>query len=106
MSDAPKRSRQPDAPKGAQLLTDHELCGLFAEAYDAYDMMDERVRFDSKGRKWVFVVVKRDDHSELMLKLHRGQDVREAYIRTNILASLQARPKIEDTVRALDGALS
>lgn len=106
MTEAPKRGRKPHAIPGAQALSDHELTGLYAEAFEAYDMVDERVRFDSRNRKWVFVVVKREEHAELLLKLHRGQDVREDHISTAILASEMGKPMIRDVVRALDGALS
>lgn len=106
MTDAPKRSRKPDAPVGAQVLSEHELTGLFAEAFEAYDMMDERVRFDSLHRRWVFVVVKPEQQSELLLKLQRGKDVLEEFIPTPILATALGRPKIEEVVRALDGAVA
>lgn len=91
-------------PKGA--LIEHELAGLFAEAFEAYDMMGERLRFDSLGRRWDFYPDKAGDHSVLRLKVTRLEDVREDTISTAMLASDLGKPMVEDVVRALDRALA
>lgn len=114
MAAAPKRQARKPAvkraapavakPKGA--LTEHELGGLFAEAFEAYDFQGERVRFDSAGRRWTFRPEKRADHSALALRVKRLEDEREDFISTAILASDLGKPMIADVVRRLDEALA
>lgn len=91
----------------AQALTEHELTGLFAEAYEAYDYQDERIRFDTLGRKWTFRPDVRDGHSALALVVAREPVVYQAdYIATPLLASDLGKPMVEDVVRALNKALA
>lgn len=92
-------------PKAASVLGENELSGLFAEAYEAYDMADERVRFDSRNRRWQFRPDRQGVHSTLHLELKRLEDVREDHISTAILGCDMGRPMIEDVVRKLDEAL-
>lgn len=87
-------------------LGEHELAGLFAEAYEAYDYQAERVRFDTLNRKWWFGPDRRGNDSVLLLKLTRLEDEREDTIPTPVLASELGRPMVEDVVRALNKALS
>ena len=91
-------------PKGA--LTEHELGGLFAEAFEAYDLQFQRIRFDSRNRKWEFTPEKAREQSVLLLRVTRLADVREDTISTALLASEMGREMIEDVVRKLDEALS
>jgi len=93
-------------PKAASALGENELTGLFAEAFEAYDMADERVRFDSKNRRWQFRPDREGVHSTLHLELKRLEDVREDHISTAILGCEKGRPMIEDVVRKLDEALA
>ena len=85
-------------------LTDHELTGLFAEAFEAYDYMDERVRFDSLNRKWTFRPDKAGDNSVLWLCVSRIDQAHDDTISTAVLASDLGKPMIEDVVRKLSGA--
>lgn len=100
------RTLKAAAPVAKGALSEHELTGLFAEAFEAYDYMDERVRFDSRNRRWTFVPDKHRDHSVLRLTLKRLEDVKEDRISTAILASDLGKPMIEDVVRRLDEALA
>lgn len=86
-------------------LPEFELSGLFAEAFEAYDMRDDRIRFDSKGRKWTFRLGATNDQSELHLTLTRLNDERTDKISTALIATEMGSEFIEASVRALDVAL-
>jgi hypothetical protein len=107
----PRRGRPPkvegaSAPEAGR-LTEHELAGLFAEAWWAYDMAgDAQVRFDSIGRKWTFQPSRHADHAILELIVARGEEQRSDMISTAYLASDLGKPMIEEAVRALDKGLS
>jgi hypothetical protein len=102
-----QKTRPPKADAQAvAALGENELHGLFAEAFEAHDYQDERVRFDTKGRKWSFRPDKLNDHSILSLRCERLRDVAEDNISTAILGSTMALPMIEDVVRKLDGKLA
>lgn len=89
------------------VLSDHELTGLFAEAYEAYDYQDERIRFDSLGRKWTFRPDVSGGHSVLALDVARDPVAFQAdQIATSLLASDLGKPMVEDVVRALNKALA
>lgn len=90
----------------AAALGENELIGLYREAFEAHDYQDERIRFDTKGRKWSFAPSKVKDHSVLSLRCERLQDVAEDTISTAILGSTMAMEMIEDVVRKLDGKLA
>lgn len=106
MTDAPKRrAAQPIKAEVRAALAGYELQGLCAEAFEAYDMQDERVRFDTLNRRWVFVPVKRDDQSELMLKVQRGLQVAEDYISTAQLAAEIGKARIVDVIHSLDASV-
>ena len=93
------------AKKPQAALTEHELTGLFAEAYEAYDLQDERVRFDTRNRRWLFRPDRQGNDAVLLLQLKRLNDVREDTISTALLASDMGRELVEDVVRKLDEAL-
>lgn len=105
MPATPKKAAKPAAEKPAAGLGENELTGLFAEAFEAHDYQDERVRFDTLGRKWTFRPDKLSDHSILSLRLERLQDLAEDHISTAYLGSDLGKPMIEDVVRKLDGKL-
>lgn len=108
MAKAPTRTPKPKADPAhaaAAVLIDHELQGLFAEAFEAYDMQDERLRIDTANRRWTFTPEKLNSQSVLRLQLKRLEDVREDTISTAVLASDLGRPMIEDVVRKLDASL-
>lgn len=83
----------------------HEFTALCAEAYEAYDYQDERLRFDTLGRRWWFVPDKQGVNSVLRLQVKRLEDVREDTISTALLASDLAAEMIADVVKRLDEGL-
>lgn len=96
---------QPGGSKKRTLIA-HELTGLYAEAYEAYDYMGERIRFDSLGRKWSFWPDKVGQGlSVLRLRIERLDEAHEDTISTALLASDLGKPMVEDVVNKLDAAL-
>lgn len=89
-------------PKG---LPAYELTGLCAEAFEAFDFRDERVRFDSLGRKWTFHLGHTNDQSELRLIVAKLNDERSDKISTALLSTELGRDFVTESVRALDAAL-
>lgn len=83
----------------------HEFTALCAEAYEAYDYQDERLRFDTLGRRWWFVPDKQGVNSVLRLQVKRLEDVSEDTISTALLASELGRDMIADVVKRLDEGL-
>jgi hypothetical protein len=102
------RKEQPDAaaPVLSSALGENELAGLFAEAFEAYDYADQRVRFDTLARRWTFQLYQTANQTELHLILKHGEDERSDRISTALVASELGKGLIEDTIRALDKALS
>jgi hypothetical protein len=80
-------------------LTDHELTAICAEAYEAYDFQDERVRFDTLGRRWQFRPDKiGPGESVLSLEVKLLESVRTDTISTALLASDIGRDMVSDVV--------
>lgn len=94
-------------PGGSKKTTlgEHEFAAICAEAFESYDMQDERVRFDTLNRRWWFVPDKQGVNSVLRLQVKRLEDVREDTISTAFLASDLARDMIADVVKTLDEGL-
>lgn len=82
----------------------HELTGLSAEAYEAHDYQDERIRFDSLGRKWTFRPGQSGGHSVLELILKHGEDECTRTIGTEKLGTDGSREIVAQTVREMDAA--
>ena len=72
------------------------------EAFEAYDMQDERVRFDTLGRKWTFRPDKDGDHGVLSLILRLGPDARERTILNSLLAADKAHDALKAQIEELD----
>ena len=95
---------QPSAPAPSSLPA-YEVTGLCAEAFEAYDFRDERVRFDSLGRKWTFRLGQTNDQSELHLIVAKLNDERTDKISTALLSTDLGMDFVVESVRALDAAL-
>ena len=102
----PVTQKKPQADTQAQTLGVNELHGLALEAFEAHDAQDERKRFDSRGRKWVFGPAKVKDCSVLSLSIETPAMVAEDHISTQYLGSDLAMPMIDDVIRKLDGKLA
>ena len=78
-----------------------ELEAIGREAYEAYDFQQERLRYDSLGRKWLFrVEVKPPGESVLMLSVgDRSDTISTALLPTDIGPALCG-----EVVAALDEA--
>lgn len=88
--------------QAAPTLGPHEFAAICAEAWDAHDYQDERIRFDTLGRKWMFRPGKvREVESVLELTVTRLDVTRTDTISTAVLASDMARDMIADVVRAM-----
>lgn len=93
--------------KALGALGQHEVAALGREAFEAYDYQGERVRYDSRGRKWTFRVDKvPPGHSVLSLILSRLDEERSDTIATSVLASELGEPMCVDVVAALSEALA
>ena len=89
---------QPDVPT----LGPHEFAALCAEAYEAHDYADERIRFDTLGRKWTFRPGKvREVESVLELTVSRVDVTRTDTISTALLGSDLGKPMIADVIKAM-----
>ena len=98
-------AKQPREPKPSA-LGEHERRAITLEAFEAYDFQDDRIRFDTLGRRWEFRPEKIDAKSVLHLQVSRLKDVREDTISTHLLASDLGRDMVADVVGKLDGALA
>lgn len=107
MTEPKRRGRPPNAQRedGGVALSAHERHGLCEEAFWAFDMDQEAVRFDSRGRRWVFVEVRRGEERDLMLKLQVCEMIAEEFIPIAVLKEGYGRPRIEQAVRTLDGLM-
>ena len=83
----------------------HELEALAREAFEAYDMQDDRVRFDSAGRKWVLRMDNSSGHWELSLHLSRGLHEASDSVSQIVLGSSAGYEAVEKAVKRLDGAV-
>lgn len=100
--DAPKPRGRPRKVT-AQVLSEHELAGLFAEAWWAFDMaMSECVRFDTKGRRWAFTLDKVNGVEMLDMRVTGGGQERRETLTADYLRSDIGKALIEDAVRSLD----
>lgn len=100
--------RDNDGEAGGSLLKlgEHELNAICAEAYEAYDYQDERVRFDTLGRKWTFRPEKVGaGESVLYLEVKTLTVQRSDTISTALLASDMGREMATDVVRNLADGL-
>ena len=106
----PKRVK-PDAdeaPAAVPGVGVHELAAISDEAFEAYDMQGERMRFDTVGRRWTFRLGKiNGGESVLELIVERAPDAyRVDTISTALLASEMGRPMVADVVKTMHEALA
>lgn len=86
----------------ADSLGSLELTAISQEAWEAYDMQDVRVRYDTKGFRWWFGVITDTGNSEL--KLERASvvgDLHCMFISTADLGRDCARQLVDDAVRGM-----
>lgn len=83
----------------------HEQTAIVREAWEAYDMQDDRVRFDSAGRKWVLRMDNSSGHWELALHLSRGLHEASDSVSQVVLGSSSGYEAVEKAVKLLDGAV-
>lgn len=88
-----------------EAMGDNELDGMVSEAIEAHDMQDERVRFDTSGRKWLF----RPDQDNGHTVFHIGVSVPKYGIHRVLPNSLfgldGSRDLIRETIVQLQGEL-
>lgn len=88
-------------------LGEHELSAICAEAFESYDYQDQRIRFDSRGRKWTFRPEKvPPGNSVLSLSVERLDVRHEDTISTALLASEMGRDMVCDVVAKLADRLA
>ena len=96
----PGGSKRKDASVGK-----HELEALTREAFEAYDMQDDRIRFDSMGRKWSFRMSSESGHWELLLVLQRGLAEEAERVPQLTLGSSAGMSAVFERVSKLDGVV-
>lgn len=88
--------------RGRAALSNHELTGLIQEAWEAYDVQDVKVRFDSLGFKWWFGVTAADGMTGLeIIRTSQVGGVTRTKISTSDLGRDCARQLVDNAVRAL-----
>lgn len=84
-------------------LAPYELEGLIREAFEAYDMQDERVRFDTMNRCWRFGLTKvRENNWALNLTLKRNDLRGERTLDAPVLNSSSGLTMLGEMIEALD----
>lgn len=94
---------EPVARKSAVSL--FEQNAIAREAFEAYDMQDDRIRFDSQGRKWDFRMDKETGHWLLRLNVKRGLSEATEYVRQQDLGATKGFDLIEAAIKRMDGAV-
>lgn len=94
-----------DAKRAKPIVNYHEQTAIVREAWEAYDMQDDRVRFDSAGRKWVFRMDNSTGFWELSLHLSRGLHEADEAVSQVVLGSSSGYEAVEKAVKRLDGAV-
>lgn len=111
MDEQPKRRGRPpkvreEAPVASvSAISTHERAAIAREAWEAYDMQDDRVRFDSLGRKWDLRMDNLDGHWKLRLLLVRGMTAKAAEVPQAALGTETGYQHVERAVADLDEAV-
>lgn len=84
------------------LLGEHEWAAIMRECYEAYDFQDERVRFDTQGRKWKAQLDRDDNNMVLRIELSRVQTAYSENISTALLGTDNPFTHIEKAMLELD----
>lgn len=80
----------------------HELEALTREAFEAYDMQDDRIRFDSLARRWEFRMSSETGHWELRLSLSRGLSETVESVPQPVLGGSQGMSTLFDKIAKMD----
>lgn len=83
----------------------HELEALTREAFEAYDMQDDRIRFDSLARRWEFRMSSETGHWELRLSLSRGLSEAVDAVPQPVLGGSQGMSTLFDKIAKMDEAV-
>ena len=84
------------------LLGEHEWAAIMRECYEAYDFQDERVRFDTQGRKWTARLDKDGNNMVLAIELSRLTTSYREAISTHLLGTEAPFSHIERAMLDLD----
>jgi len=79
-----------------------EWAAIIRECYEAYDFQDERVRFDTQGRKWKAQLDRDDNNMVLRIELSRVQTAYSENISTALLGTDNPFTHIEKAMLELD----
>ena len=80
----------------------HEWAAIVRECYEAYDYQDERVRFDTLGRKWIARLDKDGNNMVLSIELIRLTTSYTKTISTHLLGTDSPFSHIEKAMLELD----
>jgi len=83
----------------------HELEALTREAFEAYDMQDDRIRFDSLARRWEFRMSSESGFWELRLSLSRGLTEIVDAVPQPVLGGSQGMSTLFDKIAKMDEAV-
>lgn len=83
----------------------HELEALTREAFEAYDMQDDRIRFDSLGRRWEFRMSSESGFWELRLSLARGLSEIVDAVPQPVLGGSQGMSALFEKIAKMDEAV-
>ena len=83
----------------------HELEALTREAFEAYDMQDDRIRFDSLARRWEFRMSSESGFWELRLSLSRGLSEIVDAVPQPVLGGSQGMSTLFDKIAKMDEAV-
>lgn len=83
----------------------HELEALTREAFEAYDMQDDRIRFDSLARRWEFRMSSESGFWELRLSLARGLSEAVDAVPQPVLGGSQGMSTLFDKIAKMDEAV-
>lgn len=83
----------------------HELEALTREAFEAYDMQDDRIRFDSLARRWEFRMSSESGFWELRLSLSRGLSEIVDAVPQPVLGGSQGMSVLFDKIAKMDEAV-
>ena len=105
-----QRSRQvdaddADAKRDKPVVNYQEQTAIVREAWEAYDMQDDRIRFDSLARRWEFRMSSETGHWELRLSLSRGLSEAVDAVPQPTLGGSQGMRTLFDKIAKMDEAV-
>lgn len=102
---APTDDDSPKPNRGGPSVGKHELEALTREAFEAYDMQDDRIRFDSLARRWEFRMSSESGFWELRLSLSRGLSEIVDAVPQPVLGGSQGMSVLFDKIAKMDEAV-